>query len=86
LTPLAFMGIGTGELIVILVVVVLLFGAKRIPEIAKGLGRASHEFKKAKDDLARESKELTDNAQKLAEAEDKTQKQAYDKSEKPDAG
>jgi len=47
LTPLAFMGIGTGELIVILVVVVLLFGAKRIPEIAKGLGRASHEFKKA---------------------------------------
>jgi len=79
-------GIGTGELIVILVVVVLLFGAKRIPEIAKGLGRAAHEFKKAKNDLAREAEELAGNAQKHAEAEDKAQKQAYGKPEKPDAG
>ena len=78
--------ISTTNLIVILVIVILVFGAKRIPEIAKGLGRAAHEFKKAKDDLARESKELTDNAQKVAEAEDKAQKQAYDKPEKPDAG
>ena len=44
-------GIGTGELVVILVVVILLFGAKRIPEIAKGIGRALHEFRKARDGL-----------------------------------
>jgi len=47
-------GIGTGELIVILVVVVLLFGARRIPEVARALGRAVREFKKARDDLERE--------------------------------
>jgi len=76
-------GIGTGELLVILVVVVLLFGAKRIPEIAKGLGRAAHEFKKAKNDLARESEELVANAEKHAAAEDKARN---DKPEKPNAG
>ena len=78
-------GIGSGELIVILIVVVLLFGAKRIPEIAKGLGRAAHEFKKAKNDLARETDELSLNAQRLVDAEDKAKKTARDESEKPDA-
>jgi sec-independent protein translocase protein TatA len=37
---------GIGEIIVILFVVVLLFGAKRIPEIARALGRSLGEFKK----------------------------------------
>lgn len=37
---------GPGELIIILVIVLLLFGAKRIPEIAKGLGTGMKEFKK----------------------------------------
>ncbi len=37
---------GPGELIIILVVVLLLFGAKRIPELAKGLGTGMKEFKK----------------------------------------
>ena len=41
------------ELLVILIFVVLLFGAKRIPEIARALGKASKEFKKAKDDIGR---------------------------------
>lgn len=39
-------GIGFWELMVILGIVVLLFGAKRIPELAKGLGRGVNEFKK----------------------------------------
>jgi sec-independent protein translocase protein TatA len=38
------MSIGFTEILVILAVILLLFGAKRIPEIAKALGRASHEF------------------------------------------
>ena len=40
-------GIGTPEILVIFLIVLLIFGAKRIPEIAKGLGRGILEFKKA---------------------------------------
>lgn len=49
LTPLyAFLGnIGPLEIILILLVILLLFGAKRIPEIAKGVGKGMKEFKKA---------------------------------------
>ena len=41
-----FGNIGFPELLVILLIVLLLFGAKRLPEIARGMGRAIHEFKK----------------------------------------
>lgn len=40
------MPIGPTELIIVLVIVVLLFGAKRIPELAKGLGTGMREFRK----------------------------------------
>jgi len=44
-----------GELLIILVIILLLFGAARLPEIARSLGKALAEFKKAarevKDDL-----------------------------------
>lgn len=39
------MGIGGQELLVILVIIVLLFGAKKIPELAKGLGKGIKSFK-----------------------------------------
>lgn len=39
-------GLGIPELIVIFLVVLLLFGAKNIPEVAKGLGKGLKEFKK----------------------------------------
>lgn len=42
-----FQSIGTTELLVVAVVVVLLFGTKKIPEFFKGLGDAVKEFKKA---------------------------------------
>ena len=41
------MGISFRELLVILVIVLLLFGAKRIPELARGLGKGLREFKTA---------------------------------------
>ena len=44
---LAFLNLGTTELIVILVIVLLLFGAKRLPDLARGLGKSIQEFKKA---------------------------------------
>lgn len=39
------------DLIIILVLFLLLFGAKRLPELARGLGQAVNEFSKAKDDF-----------------------------------
>ena len=39
--------IGFGEIIVVLLVVLILFGASRLPEIGKSLGKAIHEFKNA---------------------------------------
>lgn len=38
---------GTTELLLILAVVILLFGAKKLPELAKGIGKSVKEFKKA---------------------------------------
>ncbi len=42
-----------GDMIVILLIVLILFGAKRLPELARGLGQAMNEFTKAKDDMQR---------------------------------
>lgn len=58
--------IGGTELILILVVVLVLFGAKKIPELAKGLGTGIKEFKKA-------TREVTDEIQNAAD--DKSQPQ-----------
>ena len=64
------MSLGLTEILVIFVAILLLFGAKRIPEIARALGRASHEFKKAKDEIINETEELKDAAEKKAALED----------------
>lgn len=42
------------DLLIILLIVLLLFGAKKLPELAKGMGQAFREFNKAKDDFERE--------------------------------
>jgi sec-independent protein translocase protein TatA len=46
--------IGATEILLIFLAVLLLFGAKRIPEIARGLGRGIREFKDATNDIKRE--------------------------------
>jgi sec-independent protein translocase protein TatA len=44
---LAIFNLGGGEIILILAIVLILFGAKKLPELAKGLGQGIKEFKKA---------------------------------------
>ena len=41
-------GLGVGELILLVVIILLLFGAKRIPNLARGLGKGIKEFKDAR--------------------------------------
>ena len=62
--------IGPFEIIVIVLVVLLLFGPKRIPDLARALGKASHEFKKAKENIMREGEDLVNEAERTAAAED----------------
>jgi sec-independent protein translocase protein TatA len=49
-----FGNIGMSELMIILIVVLLLFGPKKLPELARSLGRSINEFKKAADDVRKE--------------------------------
>ncbi|MCI9285335.1 MAG: twin-arginine translocase TatA/TatE family subunit [Muribaculaceae bacterium] len=46
--------LGTGEIIIILVVVLLLFGAKRIPELARGMGKGIRAFRQGMNDVTDE--------------------------------
>lgn len=48
------MSLGPWEIALIFLVVLLVFGAKRIPEIARGLGKGIREFKDASDDIKKE--------------------------------
>lgn len=50
-------GLGTPELIVIGIIVLLIFGAKRIPEIGKGLGGAIREFRDARKEISSDTSE-----------------------------
>jgi TatA/E family protein of Tat protein translocase len=54
-SPLLSLGtVGAGEILVIVLLVLLLFGAHKIPELARALGRAQREFQRARDEVVRE--------------------------------
>lgn len=73
------MSLGFTEIILIVLFVLIVFGAKRIPELARALGRASYEFKKAKNTLENESRELANAAEKAAENDDKKEENKEEK-------
>lgn len=73
-------GLGGPELIIILVILVLLFGAKKIPELAKGLGTGMREFRKGSSgDYEVEDKKKDE--EELASAENEGDKDANSSSE-----
>ena len=57
---LAIAGIGTTELIVILVIVLIFFGGSKLPSLAKGLGQSIKEFKQASKDEPEAEKSAAD--------------------------
>lgn len=57
---------GGPEVLVILFIILLLFGAKRLPELSRSLGKSLGEFKKGKDDLEREIKDVQTDLHKAA--------------------
>src|SRR5258708_40006605 len=63
----SFMNLAGPDLIVILLIVLVLFGAKKLPELARGMGQAVKEFQKAKD-------EFNDELHKAGKSETETAK------------
>ncbi len=60
-----FGNLGAGEIILILLVVLILFGAKKIPDLAQGLGKGLKEFKKAVKDVEEDiTSEVKDDKKK----------------------
>lgn len=66
------------EIFIILLVVLVLFGANKIPDIAKGLGKGMREFRKAADDIKREMNDHTSDIKKDFEEMDKDIKETKD--------
>jgi sec-independent protein translocase protein TatA len=50
----SFMNLAGPDLIVILLIILVLFGARKLPELARGMGQAVKEFQKAKDEFSNE--------------------------------
>jgi sec-independent protein translocase protein TatA len=54
MNAILFLGLSGNEMIVVLVIVLLLFGGKKIPELMRGLGRGVREFNDAKNNVSSE--------------------------------
>jgi sec-independent protein translocase protein TatA len=80
-----FGNLGFPELLIIMVVILLLFGAKRIPEIAGSMGKGIREFKKNINDATREVTSETNppETQSRLTAADLERRRAAEESERP---
>ena len=71
--------IGGPEIVIIMLVIVMLFGSKKIPEIARGLGKGIRELKDASNDIKRE---IRSSASSIKEEVQKVEKDIENKLEK----
>ena len=60
-TPMQAFPLGGPEMLIILAIVILLFGAKKLPELARGLGKAKNEFQKASNEAEKEFKDASND-------------------------
>ncbi|MCB0804812.1 MAG: twin-arginine translocase TatA/TatE family subunit [Bacteroidales bacterium] len=67
---LLFFNISGGEILLIVIVVYLVFGPKKIPELARMLGKGINELRRATDDIKREFNREVDNVKKDIHVED----------------
>ena len=63
-TPLFIGGIGMQEVLLIVLVVLLFFGGKKIPELMKGIGKGVRSFKEGMNNIEKEIDEIKDIEQK----------------------
>ena len=64
MTTLLLGGIGTGELLLIILAILLIFGGKKIPELMRGMGKGVKEFKDAMNEPTETKKEEKKDEQK----------------------
>ena len=67
---LAFFNLGPWEILLVLIVVLVLFGAKRLPELARGLGLGINEFRDAVDSSKQEIMDAVDSEQSIEKSKD----------------
>lgn len=65
---------GTMEILLIVVAIIILFGASKIPELARSLGKATGEFKKAKSETERELRDVEKSLKESKSPEEKSSK------------
>jgi TatA/E family protein of Tat protein translocase len=69
-------GIGTQELIIILIIALLIFGPKKLPELAKSMGKAINEFRKASSGIVdEEEKKETQTSSNAVAKQESTKKE-----------
>lgn len=61
MTPIYAFALGGPELILVFVLILLLFGAKKLPQLARGMGKSIGEFKKAKEEFEDEITKTKEN-------------------------
>ncbi|HEX6982227.1 MAG TPA: twin-arginine translocase TatA/TatE family subunit [Balneolaceae bacterium] len=72
---------GGMEIVIIILVILLFFGAKRIPELARGIGQGMNEFRKASDEIKKElehgkKEDFSSRKKEAVKEEDESQKKA----------